>query len=349
VSLIVNFTVSQAAHLIHLGIDGDWRATAVAKFAFVWDETGEIQAVPARPIRLIDEWAGAPYSSGLLRAAELGPLKAKLDVLLAGAITFQRPTAETEVELSVGARLLKRARVFGDRLWLPAVLTPIVPSEPRPVLRVPIAWERSYGGTDQEEPALIEPKNPAGSGIAKDPTSLHGQAAPNFEHPETRLGAVLGSPEPVGFGPIAAHWPQRLAHAGTCDEAWEKTRRPLPPTDFSRTFFNVAPIDQQLDGYIDGEECRLLNMTPAGRDSFFLPSLKIPIAFITSAGIVDDWLTVDTVTIEPEDRRISILAKAEAPLADGPESLGRIIIGAMGSEIRVAVEEGRELPGGAGQ
>ena len=56
----------------------------------------------------------------------------ELDVLLAGAITFQRPTAETEVELSVGARLLKRARVFGDRLWLPAVLTPIVPSEPMP-------------------------------------------------------------------------------------------------------------------------------------------------------------------------------------------------------------------------
>jgi hypothetical protein len=225
---------------------------------------------------LIDEWAGAPYSSGLLRAAELGPLKAKLDVLLAGAITFQRPTAETEVELSVGARLLKRARVFGDRLW-------------------------------------------------------------------------LASAEPVGFGPIATHWPQRLALVGTCDQAWEKNRRPLLPADFSREFFNVAPPDQRLDGYIDGEECRLLNMTPAGRDSFFLPSLKIPIAFVTNAGLVDDWLTVDTVTIETEDRRISILAKAEAPLADGPESLGRIIIGAMGSEIRVAVEEGRELPGGAGQ
>jgi hypothetical protein len=349
VSLIVNFTASQTAHLLHLGIDGDWRATAVAKFAFVWDESGRIQAVPARPIRMVDEWAGDPDSSGLLRVADIGPLKSKLDVLLAGAITFQRPTAETEVELSVGTRLLKRARVFGDRLWLPAVLTPIVPSEPRPVLRVPIAWERSFGGTDQEDPALIEPKNPAGSGIAKNPTRLHGQAAPNFEHPETRLGAVLGSPQPVGFGPIAAHWQQRLALAGTCDQAWEKKRRPLLPADFSRAYFNVAPADQQLDGYIEGEECRLLNMTPAGSDCFLLPSLKIPIAVITSGEVTDDWLTVDTVTIEPEDRRISILAKAEAQLADGPESLGRIIIGAMAPEIRVAVEEGRELPGGAGQ
>ena len=83
-SLVLNFTASQANHVIHLGLDGDWRATAVAKFAFVWDETGRVQAVPARPIRLVDEWTGSPDSSGLLRAAEFGPLKTKLDVLLAG-------------------------------------------------------------------------------------------------------------------------------------------------------------------------------------------------------------------------------------------------------------------------
>jgi hypothetical protein len=332
-----------------LGIDGDWRATAVAKFAFVWDESGRIQALPARPIRMVDEWSGDSDSSGLLRAAELGPLKAKVDVLLAGAITFQRPTTETEVELSVGNRLLKRARVFGERFWLPGVIADLMPSEPRPVLRVPIAWERSYGGTDQEEPTRTEPRNPAGSGVAKDPTKLHGQAAPNFEHLEKRIGSFLGSPEPVGFGPIAAHWSQRHGLAGTCDQAWENERRPLPPADFSRAFFNVAPTDQQLDGYLDGEEVQLLNMTPAGSDRFHLPSLKIPVTFITSRDVTDNWLTVDTVTIEPEDRRISILAKAEAQLADGPESLGRIIIGAMAPEIRAAVEEGRELPGEAGQ
>ena len=89
---------------------------------------------------------------------------------------------------------------------------------------------------------------------------------------------------------------------------------------------------------------QLINMTPAGMDRFCLPSLKIPVAFVTSAELVDDWLTVDTLTIEPEERRISILAKAEVPLTDGPESLGRIIIGEMGPEIRAAIEEGRELP-----
>ena len=78
------------------------------------------------------------------------------------------------------------------------------------------------------------------------------------------------------------------------------------------------------------------------------PEIKIPVAFVTSAELVDDWLTVDTLTIEPEERRISILAKAEVPLTDGPESLGRIIIGEMGPETRAAVEEGRELPGKAG-
>jgi hypothetical protein len=209
---------------------------------------------------------------------------------------------------------------------------------------VPIAWERSYGGTDREDPALVEPKNPAGSGIAKDPTKLHGQIAPNFEHPEKPIGSLLATPEPIGFGPVATHWPQRTALAGTYDQAWKEKRRPLPPADFSRAFFNVAPADQQLDEYLEGEECRLINMTPAGKDRFCLPSLKIPVAFVAGDELVDDWLTVDTLIIEPEERRISILAKAEVPLTDGPESLGRIIIGEMGPEIRAAIEEGRELP-----
>ena len=346
-SLILNFTASQAAHLVHLGIDGDWQATAVAKFAFVWDETGTIQAVPAHPIRLVDAWAGEPNSSGLLRAAELGPLKAKLDVLLAGAIAFPNPITEINVELAIGSRLLKRARVFGERFWLPGVIADLMPSEPRPVLRVPIAWERSYGGADPTDEKCVEPRNPVGSGIAKDPKTLHGRPAPNFEDPDKAIGSLIGTPDPIGFGPIAAHWPQRLALVGTCDQAWAEKRRPLLPDDFSRAFFNVAPADQKLDGYIDGEECRLLNMTAAGSDRFLLPSLKMPVAFIASGEVIDNWLTVDTVTIEPEDRRISILAKAEVQLVDGPESLDRIILGAMAPEIRGAVEEGREVPRGS--
>jgi len=51
------------------------------------------------------------------------------------------------------------------------------------------------------------------------------------------------------------------------------------------------------------------------------------------------------VIIEPEERRLSILAKAQVVLPEGPGSLGRIVVGEMSAAIRDAVETGREIPG----
>jgi len=81
-------------------------------------------AIPAEtpPFAEVDEFAGEPATSGLLRASEVGPPKTKVDVLLAGAIVFPKPVTEVDVELAVGTRLRKRARVFGDRVWLPGML-----------------------------------------------------------------------------------------------------------------------------------------------------------------------------------------------------------------------------------
>jgi hypothetical protein len=180
--------------------------------------------------------------------------------------------------------------------------------------------------------------------LTKEPKTLHGRPAPNFEDPDKPIGSFLGRPAPVGFGPLAAHWQPRLAAAGTYDQSWLDSRRPLPPADFSPAFHNVAPADQQLDGYVAGEECRLLNLTVAGCDRFLFPEVELPVAFVTSEELFEDWATVDTVTIEPEERRFSLLAKAEAPLPTGPQSLGRIVAGEMTSAVREAVETGGEIP-----
>jgi hypothetical protein len=193
----------------------------------------------------------------------------------------------------------------------------------------------------------FEPRNPAGSGLAKEPKTLHGRPAPNFEDPDKPIGSFLGRPAPVGFGPLAGHWQPHLVLAGTYDQSWLDSRRPLPPEDFSPMFHNVAPADQQLDGYIAGEECRLINLTTAGRERFLLPEIRLPVAFVTSEEMTEDSATVDTVTIEPEERCFSLLAKAQAPLPAGPQSLARIILGEMTSAIRDAVETGGDIPGPA--
>jgi hypothetical protein len=334
VSSIVNLTNTEAAPVVATSIDGRWQVTVVVKATYVWDQTGKVSATDPQPIVTMDEFAGEPATSGLLRASDLGPMKPRVDVLLAGALAFPRPITQIDVLLFVGTRLRKGARVFGDRAWLPSTVADLVPSQPRAVTRVPIAWERSYGGGDPQDAKCIDARNPAGSGVARNPKTLHGKPAPNFEDPDK------GKTAPIGFGPIAQHWQARIALAGTYDEKWEKSRRPLPPADFSPVFFNVAPADQQLDGYLPGEDVRLINMTTAAKDYFRLPDPAVPVTIVTSDELSEGISVVDTLIIEPEERRFSLLGKVQASLPSGPQALGRIIIGEMPKGMRKAVEQG---------
>lgn len=178
-SQIVNLTDYEAAPLVSTGVDGQWQATAIVKASFVWDDQGQLTKVAPEPVLISDEYAGEPGTSGLLRASELAPPKPKLDVLLVGALVFPQPITEADVELALGNRLRKRARVFGDRVWLPGVAADLVPSQPRRTTRVPIAWERSFGGGDPSDPKHSDPRNPAGSGVAKDPRTLECQGRVN--------------------------------------------------------------------------------------------------------------------------------------------------------------------------
>ena len=341
-SAIVNLTNTQAAPVVSMGADGKWQVTVVVKATYVWDRAGKVTNAEPQPIVATDEFAGGPASSGLMRASDLGPVKPKVDVLLAGALAFPRPITAIDVLLVVGTRLQKGARVHGDRAWVPSTVADIAPSQPRPVTRVPIAWERGYGGGDPQHPKAFEARNPAGSGVTREPQALHGKPAPNFEDPDKPIGSVLGKPAPVGFGPIAQHWQARLALAGTYDQKWEKSRRPLPPADFSPLFFNVAPADQRLDGYLPGEEVRLVNMTTAGQDYFRLPDLAVPVTIVTADELSEGATAVDTIIIEPEEGRFSLLGKVQAALPSGPQALGRIIVGTMPKGMRKAIEQGRK-------
>jgi hypothetical protein len=132
--------------------------------------------------------------------------------------------------------------------------------------------------------------------------------------------------------------------AGTYDEAWEKSRRPLPPLDFSPAYFNVAPADQQLDGYRPGEEVRLVNMTTAVHDRIRLPELNAPITFASSDEMSEDIATVDTLIVEPEERRLSLLARAQTELNEGPMSLIRIVVGELTEGMRKAIERNKTYP-----
>jgi hypothetical protein len=135
-------------------------------------------------------------------------------------------------------------------------------------------------------------------------------------------------PSPNGFGPQLAHWPQRARLAGTYDDEWRASRWPLPPEDFELTFLNVAPRDQQLDDYLPGEEVGLTYMTVVGHDHFLLPAFEIPVTVVTVEDLIEDVATVDTIIIEPTERRFSLVARAAARLHPTAASLRKIIVGA---------------------
>jgi len=71
-----------------------------------------------------------------------------------------------------------------------------------------------------------------------------------------------------------------------------------------------------------------------------LPEFSVPITIATKDGLFEDTGAVDTIVIEPEARRFSLLARAQAPLADAL-AFGCIVVGPITRGLRAALESGK--------
>ncbi len=106
---------------------------------------------------------------------------------------------------------------------------------------MPLTYANAFGG-----PAYA--KNPAGKGHRT--TEL-----PTIEDPREPVRSRSAALDPAGFGPISPSWPQRSSKLGKDYGAnWKKTRAPYYAADFDWSFFNAAPPDQQIEGYLRGDE-----------------------------------------------------------------------------------------------
>src|SRR5262245_24262149 len=141
---------------------------AVVKATFTLGE----KVAPAAeqvPVRPKDEYTGEPGRSSLKAVSDLSLLKPGTDVLLFGSACAPagQKVPQTDVTLAVGP-VRKTVRVFGDRTWQPGLMGDKT-SPPVPFERMPLVWERSFGGTDVTtgEPPEIhaENRNPVGTGF----------------------------------------------------------------------------------------------------------------------------------------------------------------------------------------
>ena len=164
------------------------------------------------PVTLADEYHGDPTASSIRAASDVSIGKPSTDVVINGSAWAPggNPTWQMDVSASVGP-VAKSIRVFADRVWDVGSGVATI-SWVAPFVRMPLVWERAFGGTDvTDKGAVMEPRNPAGAGFrASDGTKpLAGLPLPNVEDPRALISGPGDSPAPAGFAPIAPNWEPR--------------------------------------------------------------------------------------------------------------------------------------------
>jgi hypothetical protein len=290
-----------------------------------------------QPILRDDVYWGEPGQSSLKYPADVHPEKPGTDVIVVGETTAPdgQPMLQLQVSISIAGRVCHLA-VFGDRQWDKGLMY-TKPGQPKPFTRMPLVYERAFGGgceiEGKNKRLAYEEKNPVGKGFIdkqsrKDPANL---ALPNIEDVKNLIRTLQDRPVPKGFGAIAPGWQPRASFAGTFDETWRKTRAPYLPEDFDPRFYHAANPDLIFAEYLKGgEPVILVNMSPKGRLSFTLPQdePKIEVDVTGRFEIVKAHL--ETVLIEPTDERLCLTWKATL-------STGKKITGAK-AEVRLQAQ-----------
>jgi hypothetical protein len=250
-----------------------------------------------------DAFAGEPGSSSLLFESDANWGRQATDIALMGYAYPQRDgDRETDVALRVGG-LVKTAHVFGDRTWGNLLgMTQI--SEPKPFERIPLIYERAFGGTDDspEQPGDMEgePRNPVGRGLRakKSRKPVDSITLPNIEDPRNLISRLGDRPAPVGFTFIAKSWKPRSDYAGTYDAAWQAERMPLLPKDFNPKFYTAASEGLSVPFLNGGEMVDLLNLTPARQERFVIPKVDMQASFLVDASPTLIKMQLDVIVID---------------------------------------------------
>ena len=267
-----------------------------------------------------DVYWGETGRSSLKYASEIHLPKPATDIVAVGEACAPDETPVTHLVVAVAvADRLKTIRVFGDRYW-ESGLVGLSASAPRPFVRMPLVYERAFGGTVESDNgsgrSFVESRNPVGAGLnaGRKKAEIKGRPLPNLEHPRQRIRHPGDTSAPACFGFVAPSWMPRRKYAGTYDEGWVKRRAPFLPDDFDARFFNAAHPDLTCRGFLKGgEPVNVLNMCPGGALRFQLPVCDMD-ARVTIAGRTSAMpLTIETLLLEPGRSRFALLWRGKAP------------------------------------
>jgi len=304
-----------------------WLVAVKATFDILPDGSTEV-AKDQPPVLRMPEYHGEPAKSSIKYEADLVLTKKTTDIIVVGHA--HAPGGRAVTELDAGFRVgpvQKILRVYGDRQW-----GATGPTSPEPFTRMPIVYERAFGGVDSRSTQPERDwdlRNPVGCGFAVKKANLDGMPVPNIESADRLIRAWDDRPAPAGFGAVGSHWSPRASFAGTYDDAWMKNRSPLLPDDFDDRFFQYAPAEQQAPQFLmGGETVATLNLSPTGNLRFALPReyLGFETQFYDGTREFHKLRKLHSVILEPDFPRVSLVWHSSLPCHFKVQKLKRTLV-----------------------
>jgi uncharacterized protein YjbI with pentapeptide repeats len=241
----------------------------------------------------------------LVHASDFADFKLNAEVLFRGSCHTPGGKARAECPVRLGLGSWKKDLVVrGDRRWKRGI-TGSKPGEAKPFRSMPIDYRHAFGG-----PGFA--RNPVGKGYDDD-------ALPNVESPAAEVRARGDQPAPVGFGPLNPGWPERARKTGSnWGKGYLSERAPFYADDFDWSHFSAAPADQQLEGYLRGdEELTLVNLHPDhALLQTRLPGLRVR-AFLKDEheSFREIGMVLDTVSVDGDEGVVRLCWRGVEPVA----------------------------------
>lgn len=333
---LTNLTKMEAGWSPGLEPSGRELAVVVIKGTFAIPASGKQPELVDEQVPLVDAdvFSGEPGISAPLYEVDYAPRKPRCDILLNGTAYAPggRAVTEVPVALRVG-RMTKSFNVIGRRFWIKP-LTWCTPSGAEPFVKQTISYDVAFGGRDVSDPNPAKHRwyelNHAGKGFHTNTESkaVEGHLLPHTEEPQDPVKHPNGKYRPMAFGVVGRAWQPRARLAGTYDKKWLDDHFPFLAPDFDERYYQAAPVDQQHDYLVGGEEVTLLNLTLDGRTHFVLPSLNVPVTFYPDQGEKERTLAVcDTLLIEPDAGRFMMTWRIARQLRRNIFELKEAVIG----------------------
>jgi uncharacterized protein YjbI with pentapeptide repeats len=240
------------------------------------------------------------------------------EFLLAGTAYAEKEDLQ---KISVSAQVannVKTLNVFGQRAWRRSWLGDYVATEAQNVTQAPISHENAFGGEKYK-------LNPLGTG--SDVKTL----LPQIEHPlypvtkpTTKASSLTKSPS---FMPLSITWPQRAKYHGKYKGDWFDKYFPAMPPNTDLRLLNMAPEDQQLTSYFNGDERYCLqNLHPEHAELVGQLPQVIARAFINTKehsqkdkkqqSLQELPLVLDTLWLMPDIMLGAIIFRGQMPVSN---------------------------------